>query len=156
METSSTSPFFTVTPWHDGTTHLILSGLELCEKLAALAPPPRKNLVRYHGCLAPHAKNRNKVVPKKQDEEELRRTRGKSPNRFLWAALLARTFRLDLETCPNCGGRMRIVAAVTDPASVKRYLEGIGLPSEIPEIKPARPPPQLELDYTDYEYVDEL
>ncbi|MCP4602502.1 MAG: hypothetical protein GY847_18630 [Proteobacteria bacterium] len=59
---------------------------ELCEKLAALVPPPRKNLVRYHGCLAPHAKNRDKIVPKKQDEEEPRRTRGKSPNRLLWAA----------------------------------------------------------------------
>ncbi|MCP4600306.1 MAG: hypothetical protein GY847_07200, partial [Proteobacteria bacterium] len=26
------------TPWSDGTTHLILSGLELCEKLSALVP----------------------------------------------------------------------------------------------------------------------
>ncbi|MCP4675090.1 MAG: hypothetical protein GY854_06215, partial [Deltaproteobacteria bacterium] len=30
-------------PWSDGTTHLILSGLELCEKLSALVPPPRKD-----------------------------------------------------------------------------------------------------------------
>ncbi|MCP4607106.1 MAG: hypothetical protein GY845_00125 [Planctomycetes bacterium] len=29
-------------------------------------------------------------------------------------ALLARTFRLDLETCPNCGGHMRIVATHAD------------------------------------------
>ena len=44
---------------------------------------------------------------------------------------------------------MRIVAAVTDPASIKRYLEGVGLPSEIPELKPARPPPQLEFQFDD-------
>lgn len=137
------------TPWSDGTTHLVLSGLELIEKLAALVPPPRKNLVRYHGCLAPHAKIRDKVVPKKPDDDELRKTRGSSKNRLLWAALLARTFGLNLEICPNCHGRMRIVAAITDPASIKRYLEGVGLPSQIPEVKPARPPPQLELDYSD-------
>jgi hypothetical protein len=137
------------TPWSDGTTHLILSAMELIEKLAALVPPPRVNLVRYHGILAPNAKNRDKVVPKKPDEEELRKTRGMSKNRLLWAALLKRTFGLDLETCPHCGGKMRIVAAITDQASIKRYLDGVGLPSEIPEIKPARPPPQLDFEYDD-------
>ena len=41
------------TPWSDGTTHLLLSPLELLEKLAALVPPPRLNLIRYQGVLAP-------------------------------------------------------------------------------------------------------
>jgi hypothetical protein len=96
------------TPWSDGTTHLIFSPMELIEKLAALVPPPRANLVRYHGVLAPNAKDRDKIVPKKPDEEELQKTRGKSKNRLLWAALLARTFRLDMETCSHCGGKMRM------------------------------------------------
>ena len=34
------------TPWSDGTTHLLLSPLEL-KKLAALVPPPRLNLMRH-------------------------------------------------------------------------------------------------------------
>ena len=33
--------------WRDGTTHVVLTPLELVEKLAALIPPPRMNLVRY-------------------------------------------------------------------------------------------------------------
>jgi hypothetical protein len=41
--------------WRDGTTHLIFEPLELLEKLAALVPPPRFHLVRYHGVLAPSA-----------------------------------------------------------------------------------------------------
>ena len=36
---------------------------ELLEKLAALVPPPRLNLVRYHGVLAPHAADRAQIVP---------------------------------------------------------------------------------------------
>ena len=36
---------------------------ELIEKLAALVPPPRLNLVRYHGILAPNARARCLVVP---------------------------------------------------------------------------------------------
>ena len=135
------------TPWSDGTTHLILSPMELIEKLAALVPPPRANLVRYHGILAPNAKGRGEIVPKKPGEEELRKTRGKSRHRLLWAALLARTFRLDMETCPHCGGKMRIVAAITDAPSIKKYLDGVGENSDPPIPKPARPPPQIEFDW---------
>jgi hypothetical protein len=40
------------THWADGTCQLVLSPQELLEKLAALMPPPRLNLVRYHGVLA--------------------------------------------------------------------------------------------------------
>ncbi len=86
--------------------------------------------------------------------KQLQNIRGKSKHRLLWAALLARTFHLDMETCRHCGGMMRIIAAVTDPASIKQYLKGDGLPSEIPEIKPARPPPQLDFEYDDLEYAD--
>jgi len=142
------------TPWSDGTTHIILSPMELIEKLAALVPPPRINQVRYHGVLAPNSKNRAAVVPKKPSEEELRKNRGASKNRLLWAALLKRTFNLNMAVCSHCGGKMRIVAAITDRVSIKRYLDGVGLRSELPEIKPARPPPQLDLEYDDCEYME--
>ena len=32
-----------------GKPDLVMTGLELVEKLAVLVPPPRVNLVRYHG-----------------------------------------------------------------------------------------------------------
>ena len=121
--------------------------MALIEKLAALVPPPRQNLVRYHGVLAPHSKMRSAVVPQKPDEKELEKTRGKSKNRLLWAALLARTFNLQMEVCSHCGGKMQMVAAITDGASIKKYLDGVGLSSEPPVPIPARPPPQEEFDY---------
>jgi len=40
-----------------------LDPLETVEKLAALVPPPRFNLVRYHGVLAPAAHSRSQIVP---------------------------------------------------------------------------------------------
>lgn len=87
------------------------------------------------------------MVPKKPDEKERKETRGKSKNRLLWAALLARTFRLEMEVCAECGGKMRLVAAITDSVSVRGYLNGVGLPSSAPKIAPARPPPQEEFAY---------
>jgi hypothetical protein len=40
---------------------------------------------------------------------------------------------------------MRIIATLTEAASIRRYLEGVGLPPDPPTIAPPRPPPQREL-----------
>jgi hypothetical protein len=48
--------------WSDGTTHPLFEPVELLEKLAALIPRPRINLVLYHGVLAPHASWRARAV----------------------------------------------------------------------------------------------
>jgi hypothetical protein len=57
--------------WRDGTTHMIFEPLELVEKLAALVPPPRFNLVRYHGILAPSAAWRPLVIPSEPETAHL-------------------------------------------------------------------------------------
>ena len=41
--------------WADGTRQLLFEPLELLEKLAALIPRPRINLVLYHGVRASHS-----------------------------------------------------------------------------------------------------
>ena len=40
-------------PWANGTTHLLFEPVELLERLAALTPRPRINLILYYGVLAP-------------------------------------------------------------------------------------------------------
>ena len=52
--------------WRDGTYRIELSPTELIEKLAALVPPRRLNLIRYHGILAPNAAGRARIVPGSQ------------------------------------------------------------------------------------------
>jgi hypothetical protein len=56
--------------WSDGTYQIVLTPEELLEKLAALVPPPRLNLVRYHGVLAPNAAARAQIVPGPQSADE--------------------------------------------------------------------------------------
>ena len=41
-----------------------MTPLELLARLAALVPPPRYPLVRYHGVLAPHSAWRSEIVPR--------------------------------------------------------------------------------------------
>ena len=136
----------------DGTTQLLLSPLELIEKLATLVPPPRLNLLRHHGLLAPNARHRSQVVPA-PPSPPVSPTPGVSlaastgPPRIAWAALLARVFALDMTRCPACGEQLRLIAALTDLASIRRYLHGGGLPTQPPPLNPPRPPPQQQWDF---------
>ena len=41
-------------------------------------------------------------------------------------------FSSDLSECRACGGRLRIIAALTDPASIRTYLEGVGAAGDAP------------------------
>jgi hypothetical protein len=43
------------TPYRDGTTHIVLTPVDFIARLAALVPPPRVHLRRFHGVLAAHA-----------------------------------------------------------------------------------------------------
>jgi hypothetical protein len=114
--------------------------LELIEKLAALVPPPRVNLVRYHGVLAPAARHRAKVVPKRDTESSVPSTEAKPletdtakpdqrPRNYSWAELLHRVFAIDVLACPECGGRMRMLSAVHSPEAIRAILECLGLPA---------------------------
>jgi hypothetical protein len=142
------------TPWDNGTTHLVFAPLEFIGRLAALTPPPRMHLIRYHGVLAPHAADRALIVPcasASLPDPQQPDTQATAPprSRLLWASLLARVFLADAERCPKCGGRMKWVAALTEPHSICTYLTGVGLPTEPPAIAPPRPPPQQDLEFTD-------
>jgi hypothetical protein len=50
------------TEWSDGTTALLFEPIELLERMAALTPRPRINLVLHHGVLAPHSRWRARAV----------------------------------------------------------------------------------------------
>ena len=41
---------------------------------------------------------------------------------WTWAALMHRVFALDVLACPRCGGRLRGIAIVQDPAVVQALL----------------------------------
>jgi Putative transposase len=104
-------------PWSDGTTGIILSTLELLEKLAALVPLPRAHLVRYGGCLAPHSHLRGAIIPTlRQQGMEDEETDTGSP-RWSWARLLKRVFAVDMARCPFCQqGALRIITTLSRTA----------------------------------------
>ena len=49
-----------------------------------------------------------------------------SPARMSWARLLKRVFDIDIEHCPNCGARLKIIAAIEEPPVIVRILAHLG------------------------------
>lgn len=133
-------------PFKDGTVAVDLDPLSLVSRLAASVPAPRFHTVRYAGVLASASKVRPRIVPKPaarrssptvNDEADVRRAKVYRP----WAELLKRTFEIDVLSCPTCEGRMRLVAMVTEPKSVARFLGAVGHATDPPARAPPRGPP---------------
>jgi hypothetical protein len=142
------------TPYRDGTTHVIFEPLDFIAKLAALVPPPRANLTRFHGVFAPNSRYRARVVPGRRARHAEEDKLGGEPTlaerraSMTWAQRLKRVFGIDVEVCSVCGGAMRIVACIEDPDVIERILRHLDAKaSESPEsrLPPCRAPPQLGL-----------
>ena len=100
--------------------------MELLEKRAALVPPPRFHLLRYHGVLAPRARDR--IVPAQPVAEPSAADGDTSApscvHRLGWAALLARVLGADLSECPAAAVRVRgLTSPPFAPGAVSRREE---------------------------------
>ncbi|MGH8480819.1 MAG: transposase, partial [Gammaproteobacteria bacterium] len=128
-------------PYHDGTTHVVMSPLELMQRLAALVPRPRLHLIRFHGVLAPNARLRPEIIPSvplNAHPPSADPPDPAAPARLSWARLLKRVFNIDIEHCPHCGGPLTIIAAIEDPPVIAKILTHLGLSARAPPRAPAR------------------
>lgn len=137
------------TAWRDGTESLLFTPSEFIEKLIALVPIPRFHLTRYYGVLASRSRHRRTLpdLPQPEDDQgasvtPLLRGKGKrnkgSQKRLTWAALLKRTFKIDVLTCSRCGGAMTLVHVALTPVEIETTLVALGLSPRAPPIAPAR------------------
>ena len=154
------------TPWRDGTTHVSFSYLDFIARLVALIPPPKMNMIRYHGVFAPNFKDRRLVVPKaKLDAAAAAAKTDGAPitengrrERMRWADMLKRTFELDVTVCPICQGRVEQIAIIKDKVVAAAILKSLQQTSTFRplEIVRERGPPEDGGDFQDeYDQRDE-
>ena len=117
------------TPWRNGTTHVIFEPLDFISRLVALVPRPRVNLTRFHGVFAPNSQYRSKITPARRGNRkkyhavnEPDQTPAEKRATMTWAKRLKRVFNIDIETCNECGGDVRIIASIEDPAVIQKIL----------------------------------
>ena len=62
---------------------------------------------------------------------------GSVRGRMRWAQLLKRVFDIDIAQCPHCGGQLKLIAAIEEPAAIARILTHLGLAAQPPPRAPA-------------------
>jgi len=121
------------TPWKNGTTHVEFEPVDFIAKLAALVPPPRTHLTRFHGVFAPNAKLHAQLTPSRRGKRpatDVASAGANSDHRspierrraMTWAQRLKRVFNIDVSTCGDCGGAVRIVASIEEPTAIRAIL----------------------------------
>jgi hypothetical protein len=130
-------------PWSDGTSSVELPPLALIARLAALVPSPRRHTVLYCGVLSSHASSRSQVVPAPPAAADVQggQDNPKRRSKYIrWSDLLRRVFGIEVK-CEKCGESLRLIALIKNEAIAKKILDAMHLPSAIPRLHPARPPP---------------
>jgi hypothetical protein len=112
------------------------------------------HLTRFHGVFAPHSRWRAAITPAGRGSGKpvtATRTPAERHRAMSWAQRLKRVFKLDLAGCENCGGQVRVLACVEDPAVIGKILEHLATrrpagagDGRRPEV---RGPPQGELEW---------
>ncbi|MGB7988180.1 MAG: transposase [Candidatus Methylophosphatis roskildensis] len=157
-----------VKPGPGGSLTLMLTPLELLDRLAALIPPPRRHRHRYFGVLAPNSPLRAVVtaLAGQRAEAPAAQTPATAPGppppapasasaetpqaaeepihrralRYAWALLLARIYEFFPLLCPKCGGEIRIIAFINEAMAVREILAYLGEPTSPPRMASARGP----------------
>ena len=64
-----------------------------------------------------------------------------------WAQRLKRVFNIDIETCKDCGGPVKIIACIEDPVVVEKILRHLERKDAAVTLlsPPSRGPPQVSL-----------
>jgi hypothetical protein len=107
------------TPYRDGTTHVIFEP----------ASPDRAQIV-------PSAR----AVAEGSEAAAIDRHQGMS-----WAQRLKRVFAIDIEICRRCGGRLRVIASIEEPAVIERILKHLGREAvPVDAAHPSRAPPRSD------------
>jgi hypothetical protein len=65
-----------------------------------------------------------------------------------WAQRLKRVFNIDIETCSECGGAVKIIASIEDPAVIRKilaHLDEKAAPAGLGLLPECRAPPAAGL-----------
>ncbi len=134
-------------PTHTGKTFVQLEPLEFIERISRFIPYPRRHLRHYHGVFAPNSPLRKKVVAsaQKRPEANLQESSKKVIKvSFDWAKLIARIYKTDPLLC-QCGKKIKITSFVTHTVEIRRILNRIGWPTEIPRFDQPYSPPEMNI-----------
>jgi hypothetical protein len=148
-------------PLSDGTRSIGLAPQALISRMADWVPPPKRHVTVYSGVLASNSRWRRLIVPKPAATEEEpeshpseadvkdreaaptaaasvkgdwgeSKPKTRSSRYIPWHELLRRTFGEEVQ-CPDCGGRLRLIALVKKEETIRAVLTALHYPTGPPK-----------------------
>jgi len=110
-------------------------------------PDPRRHWVRYYGAYSNATRGKYKKAaapaqPSSADETPQAAAIPHGPHRAAlrrrWAELIHQVYEVDPLVCPRCGGEMRVIGFITQPALIDRILDHLRKRDKV-----SRPPPHV-------------
>ncbi len=122
---------------------------EFVARVLVQIPDPRRHLVRYYGAYSNAARGKRRKTEAQlgaeassgTSEEAVPTPPERAALRRRWANLIRRVYEVDPLVCPRCGGEMRVVSFITEPALIRRILDHLRNREKV-----ARPPPRRILN----------
>jgi hypothetical protein len=90
---------------------------------------------------APNCKPRARIVPRRP-QGRVEQDKPLAP--MTWAQRLKRVFAIDIETCPDCGGRLRVIACIEEPQLIAKISGHVRARDEATSIEVRAPPGRVE------------
>jgi len=125
-----------------------IDALEFLARVITQIPEPRRHLLFYYGHYANVVRGRRRISQpsdqasssrnERPEEESTLSPARKQALRRRWADLIRRVFELDPLLCP-CGGRLRVVAFITEPRVIKKILEHLKSKANVGRAPPHHP-----------------
>ena len=124
-----------------------IDAMDFVARVLVQIPDPRRHLARYYGFHSNAARRKRKKAaapaepscPSEAPEGATTTPDGvdRAALRRRWAEMIRRVYEVDPLVCPRCGGEMRVLGFITQPAAIKRIPDHLRKREKV-----ARPPPQ--------------
>jgi len=111
-----------------------LDVFEFLARVLTQIPEPRRHNVHYFGAYSSKARARQnrvglKLNPPQGDDSGQPDVEPKSSSKYRaalrkrWANLIRRVYKTDPLICPACGGRLRIIAFISEPKTIGKIID---------------------------------
>jgi hypothetical protein len=128
-----------------------LDPLDFLARVIAHVPEPRLHLVRYLGHYSNCSRGRRSegretrldTTPRRDEHDGLAPAE-RQARRRAWARLIRRVHEVDPLVSPKCGGEMRIISVILDPAVIRKILDHLRRRKDTATRAPPIPTSSLE------------
>jgi Putative transposase len=136
------------TAWRDGTTHVVYEAIDFVAKLARSYRGPTKTSCCTTACYPPTQRGVRELSCMAATRLRNRRTKNPGPHVVsrlgmsvdAGRTLMKRAFGLDVLSCTQCGGRMRLIVVLPERTPIRKVLAHLDLPIASERASTRRPP----------------